>query len=305
MRPVIVLGAARSGTTMLTKNVLAQHPELAYYGEPDHVWSHGNAYKLSDVLTEEDLTPRIRYYIRERFRKYKKNRNCNRILIKSPADTLRVSFILKVFPKSQIIHLIRDGRDVAFSARKEWQGKAGSAQDSRGRRQASYPVRVWKTATAMLRLSDRVHSIRDLLELPAYAVRFLEFMVRMCTGSSRIAWGPRFPGIRFVRQRYSLLETCAIQWSVCVSLARSGCAHLSNSRYREVRYENFIRNPELETGEILSFLDLSTPQELLEEMTSVVVRRQVPKWPDMAQESDLRAIESVVGSTLQHLGYQN
>jgi hypothetical protein len=194
-------------------------------------------------LTAADATPKVKSYIRRRFAEYVEEKGANRILVKSPADTLRVPFIREVFPECQIVHLLRDGRDVALSAQTEWQGKVGDALDSRERRQASFPVRLWKTAIATMRLSERVENARDVFELPAYTVRFVDFLVPMCTGSSQLPWGPRFPGIRFVHWRYSLLETCAIQWAVSVSMAKGGCAGLPADRYREVKYEAFIRDP--------------------------------------------------------------
>jgi hypothetical protein len=157
--------------------------------------------------------------------------------------------------------------------------------------------------TAMVRLSERVDDVRDLLELPAYTVRFVDFLIRMCTGSSQVPWGPRFPGIRFVRRRYSLLETCAIQWAVSVSMAKSGCAGLPADRYREVKYEAFIRDPEAHIESILSFLDLPVSEDLLEGMSSIVESRQLPKWPSRIDETQQRQIESIAGFLLRNLGY--
>ena len=68
-RPIIVLGAGRSGTTALAE-VLRHHPDVAVWEEPKHIWRFGHAYRPHDVLTAADATPRVKRYIRDQFTEF-------------------------------------------------------------------------------------------------------------------------------------------------------------------------------------------------------------------------------------------
>ena len=91
-KPIIVVGSPRSETTMLAETILAHHPDIAYWGEPNHIWSFGNAYRRNDVLTEDDVTPQIRSFIRQQFQAFVEEHGRARFMEKT-------KILNKIFPE--------------------------------------------------------------------------------------------------------------------------------------------------------------------------------------------------------------
>lgn len=301
-RPIVVLGAARSGTTLLADGLLSTHPEVAYWGEPNYVWRHGHAYRRDDVLEARDATPSIRRYIRGRFREYADRAGRSRFMEKTPSNCLRVPFVLEVLPEAKIVHLLRDGRDVAYSAAQEWSGM-GIPRDPPGtpKTRRGAPM-AWRIVRNETRISNRVRDLRGLIELPAYVPRLVDIFRRQVFHRSEIPWGPRIPGLHRLRARFSLLQTCALQWEACARMARSALHGLPPERCMEVRYEDLVARPHEVLGAILAFLELELDSGAFEAMASrVKPPRQT--WRESLAPEDRRAIEAVVGSTLLDLGY--
>lgn len=123
-KPIFILGAPRSGTTWLGK-VLAQHPDIAYWGEINNIWTWGNANRPDDVLTEANLNPKIQKYIANKFANHLKKYNKIRICGKTPRNFLRIPFIHAVFPDAKIILILRDGRSVINSTKKKLNSSEG------------------------------------------------------------------------------------------------------------------------------------------------------------------------------------
>ena len=71
---------------------------------------HGN---LLIILASRDATPAIREGIRE----WATNeaRGASMFVEKSPRNILRVPYVRAIFPEARIVHIVRDGRDVACS----------------------------------------------------------------------------------------------------------------------------------------------------------------------------------------------
>ena len=301
-RPIVLLGAARSGTTLFADAVFGLHPDVAYYPEPRFVWRYGNAYKPSDVLTAADATPAVRRAIRERFERFRHDAGRSRFAEKTPSNCFAVPFVREVLPGALFLHLVRDGRDVAVSAAKEWQGGGEGALDSPELREGSRVAQLGKGISRWAQLRDRVFDVRSALELPAYTGRLAAFAARKLLRPDRLSWGPRFPGIARVRREHTLLETTAIQWARSVEAARQGADGLG-ARYLELRYEDFVSNPRDTVARALAFLHLDAPDALVDTMASQVVSRPVPSWPRKLDPADVRALEAAVGDTLTAFDY--
>jgi len=113
--PLFIIGAARSGTTLLFEILKSQQFVTALF-EPHHIWS--------SILgrSEDDSYPgQISFYNRLKFR-------CSYfdllqsehpvLVVKDPRDSLRVCHIDKIFPSARYIFIFRDGRDVIASVMK-------------------------------------------------------------------------------------------------------------------------------------------------------------------------------------------
>lgn len=145
-RPIFVVGQARGGTTVF-RDVLRAHPTIdGSFGESQFFRFYYNQYGdlevdknldrlLDDFLEtfffeETDLDPKaIRSLLHNGDRTYKSvlatimatfinESKAERWVEKSPDHLLHMGVILKLFPEAQILHIIRDARDVACSTLK-------------------------------------------------------------------------------------------------------------------------------------------------------------------------------------------
>ncbi|MFB6279759.1 MAG: sulfotransferase [Salinibacter sp.] len=128
-RPVFVIGAPRSGTSFLGR-CIGRLPEVSYHFEPaatqraaQHVyfdrWSFERAARVYRTvyrwLLRIHLDGDLRY------------------ADKSPRNCFLVSFLHRVFPGAQFVHIIRDGRDAALShSKKPWLQAAAAASGEQG-----------------------------------------------------------------------------------------------------------------------------------------------------------------------------
>lgn len=113
LRIALVVGCARSGTSILGELVGA-HPGVTYLFEPHHIWeSAGLGANDSHRLMAAHATTEVRARIRQWFRE--QQRDGTLIVEKTPRNVLRIPFLRAILPEAQVIHITRDGRDVACS----------------------------------------------------------------------------------------------------------------------------------------------------------------------------------------------
>lgn len=112
-RVCFIVGCARSGTSILGE-LIGAHPEVTYVWEAHWVWEQvGHGPNGSHRYTAGYATPRVKNAIRDLFSRLQRN---GRVVVeKCPRNVLRVPFLKALFPEAKIIHIVRDGRDVACS----------------------------------------------------------------------------------------------------------------------------------------------------------------------------------------------
>lgn len=123
--PIFVVGCQRSGTTML-RLLLDSHsriscgPETRFLEDLERIvgrdWKRLSQYGFS----QEEWLARVATFFGGVQRDYARSRGKQRWADKSPRYALKLDFILRVFPDAQVVHVIRDGRDVAVSHRKRF-----------------------------------------------------------------------------------------------------------------------------------------------------------------------------------------
>jgi hypothetical protein len=214
-RPVIVIGAPRSGTTWIGQ-VLSRHPEVAYLDEPRLTWRHGNDGK-SDMLSADDARADVKAAIRRAFAERVRAQNRTRLVEKTPSNSLRPAFVDAVFPDCLFVHVLRHPYDAVLSTLSYW------TRHSRG-----VPLR---------RARRRLREI-DLLRLPYY-VREVARRVGFPRPKGRGPglWGPRLPGLAEMVRDLDLLDVCSLQWRMCVETTCMFGRSLPPGRYLEVRLE--------------------------------------------------------------------
>jgi LPS sulfotransferase NodH len=120
--PIFIIGAPRSGTSLLY-SILRSAPGLSHWpGEAHEVWEADYHPALrgwtSNVLDASDVTPEAAARIRRRFVLVAGSRS--RLIDKTPRNSLRVTFIEALFPDATYVWLRRDGRDNVNSLINAW-----------------------------------------------------------------------------------------------------------------------------------------------------------------------------------------
>lgn len=302
LQPIFVIGAARSGTTLLANNLLSLDPRLIYTGEINFVWRYGAAFDKSEIRIAG--CERDRTYIRDWFVRRAEKNKTNIILDKTPSNCLRVPFIRWVFPNAKFIHIVRDGRAASISARNEWSGYKSGALDSQKFRQAPKSSKLVQLMGRRSRLTDRVGDLRSAIELTADLRKGTDAVLRVLNPERVRLWGPKTPGLEEHLKRFSLLETCALQWEACVRLAHFHGAQLPADAYMLVNYENLLRAPQDVAGKVFSFagLDLGTAPEKIHERLAVISDRG-SAWRRAIGPEEMDKLNALIGPTLAAFGY--
>lgn len=278
-KPIFVLGAPRSGTTWLGK-VLAQHPDIAHWGEINNVWIWGNTNRPDDVLTENELNPRIQKYIIKKFANYLKKYGKSRICDKTPRNSLRISFIHAVFPDAKIIMMLRDGRSVISSTKKKLKYSEGLKWKEVYYRLKEVPL--WEWYIFLPRLRSR---LRRMLGRP------LDY------------WGARPPGWQEWSGKYPSHIMLAKQWAETMKIATSEGGKLPMENYFEISYEELVNFPQEGFQKLINFVDLNCSDSVIEFAMATADPSRVDKWQDILDQTVLNEIKGIMEPVMTQLGY--
>ena len=280
--PVVLIGAARSGTNML-RDVLCRLPGHGTWpcDEINLIWRHGNRTHPNDELQVEHARPEVRSYIRDAFSRLARSRGYDRVVEKTCANSLRVPFVARVLPEARFIFLVRDGRDVVSSAMKRWVA----------------PFDLGYTLA-----KARYAPITDV---PFYGLRLIRNRVfRWGHAEHRVrSWGPRFEGMDALLQERSLAEVCATQWVRSVNRAAEALDGLPQERVRRVRYEDFVSAPSDSLAPLLELLEIAPGASEVASAVAGVGADSIGKWRSQLSAPDQERIGSILEATLARHGY--
>lgn len=121
-RPIFIIGAPRSGTSLLYA-ILRSSSKVAHWpGEAHEVWERDHHPALrgweSNALGASDADEEARARIRRSF--FLVTGRNKRLIDKTPRNSLRVPFVDAIFPDARFVFLIRDGRDNVNSLINAW-----------------------------------------------------------------------------------------------------------------------------------------------------------------------------------------
>jgi hypothetical protein len=284
------VGAARSGTNFLGE-LLSRHPDLAYWRRPKYVWRHGNAWKPDDCLKPEDATDKVKRYVRRRFTDRAQAEGKQHLLVCTQANSLALGFVDAMFPEGKIIHIIRDGREVAASQAREWEIH-NSLTKSKGSRPPFFTL-----------VKRRVSEVPPT-DLPAYFGEFAGTVWTMLAGSKRrYSMGPKIHDWRKRKAEMGDLEFTALTWQECVSSAREVGRRLPENRYLEVRFEDIVTQPLVTVPRMLDFLGLPPAAEIDDFVANKIDSSPVGKWVERTSDEDMARIMPYVGDLCRDLGY--
>ncbi len=232
-RPLVIIGAPRSGTKLL-RDLVCQAPDCATWpcDEINLLWRHGNARHPDDELPPSLASPTVVRYLRRRFAHLARRTGAATLVEKTCANSLRVAFVDRILPEARYLFILRDGRDAAASAVERF----------------SAPV-DWPYTFRKLRYVPAS-------DLPFYALQYARNRAsRLTRRDRRLAfWGPRFRGFAEFARMAALPEICARQWRECVELASRDLAAVDSRRVLRLRYEALVRRPRETLAGVFSFL---------------------------------------------------
>jgi len=240
--PIIIIGAARSGTKFLRNVLAAAEGVKAVPYDINYVWRYGAEHSPDDVLDPDELTAERVKYIKNTIRRLASANNGEIVVEKTVSNSLRVPFVNEVFPDARYVHLIRDGREVTESSMRQWRAKPDVA--SLVKKLRSLPL----SSTSYLLW---------------FAKNFLSGLAKGRGGGG--IWGPRFPGIIEATDKLSLAEVCATQWAMSVDMASNDLSAIANTDKRvfTIRYCDLVQD-EVALRDLIEKLRLPNPNSILD-----------------------------------------
>lgn len=258
-KPIIIIGAPRTGTNML-RDIISTQPGFATWpcDEINYTWRYGNSNYPTDELTPDQITPSIRKYIRKQFQLVSSRYHSLNIVEKTCANCLRLDFVDSLFPEARYINIMRDGRDAASSALKRWRAPLG------------LPYILKKARFVPLK------------DIPYYAARYLKTHIHrlfLSREKSLPIWGPKFAGYERVVKEKSLVEVCGVQWQRCLRKSREVFEkRIAAERYIRVKYEDFVKDPVAQSIRIFDYFSLPYDKQALREACRTVRQDSIGKW---------------------------
>ncbi|MEL6109671.1 MAG: sulfotransferase [Planctomycetota bacterium] len=180
---VFVVGSPRSGTTLMQR-ILSVHSELFSVESETGMFSYQNLFAPNrrhfglapDVLASlyHECVDVVDFFQRATEILVRQNEG-RRFVEKTPQHILRLPFILKHFPNSKIVHIVRDGRDCFCSSK--------THPDIPQNKSAKLFARYWRDCVRACDVADstgRLHTVKyeSICDTPretiAEMMRFLE-----------------------------------------------------------------------------------------------------------------------------------
>lgn len=279
----VIVGAGRSGTTILKEFIGCHNEYAATEFELNHLWRYGNSELKHDFLSaEQHFSKDIANYIGNELERDLKQSGKPKLIEKTVANVARVEFVAKTLPEAKIIHLIRDGRAVTASAIQRWQAKPSG----------SYLLKKSKTV--------------PIKDIPRVAFRYFSSAIRslLRKRNYRQSWGPRWGSIDEDVKTLPLARVCARQWKICVESALEQGRILAANQYLEIRYEDLVSNPKATAQTIADFLEISADDSNFKDFyENKLSDASLEKWKTRLTTEQIAEIESEAGTLLKELGY--
>lgn len=276
--PIIIVGAARSGTKFLRDLLASADGVKAVPYDVNYVWRYGVPWDADDRLDPARISVEQADFIRKMLPRLAKLRDGEILIEKTVATTLRVAYAHAVYPHARFVHLTRDGRDVVESSMRQWE----AAPD-------------WRALFTKLRGIP----FKNI----DYALWFAGNMISgLASGrkGGRI-WGPRYPGINQDALTKSIVELCSLQWKHSVRIASHELSLLPEEQVFNIRYESLVSSPDA-LAKLISGLGLPDRDSILAAYAKSVKPGRKERWKELPEEEQTRMID-IIKPTLNELGY--
>jgi hypothetical protein len=298
-----IVGSPRSGTTLLG-DILDKHPKISQWYEPYFVWDKFFRNASHDERTQEDATYQVSQQIYNDFLRYKKKTKSSIIVDKSPRNSLKIPFILKIFPQAYFIHILRDGRDVTLSIHKEWIRRKRIIHRNNNTYEFDY-----KNATVVIKkwlkrqkfISDKFRAL--WFETRAHLIDKTKQLHRQ-RWFGQVGWGPRFKGWEGYLNTHSILEFNAMQWVKSVEGVDRIWPYIADENKIKIKYEDLLRFPKETLNNVLNTLKVKTTNIFFARLPELK-KDNIDKWKIEFTDEDLREIRPIISPLISKFGYTN
>ena len=277
-------------------NLLKKDPRVLYIGEPRYVWKYKNFHHGHDMLTKQHITPEIKNHIVSFFNNQLLQNEAEILLEKTPSNALRFEFVYNLFPQAKFIHIIRNGYDVARSAKQRWQG---AYTDTELRHKSN--LNKISSATNKRIKKKWGHSNTRLMDLLLDLKYSLPLYLNNAGIIKQSIWGPCYPGIRRDFKHMELIEVCSLQWKHSIeSVLEFKNSKSFNGAYFEIRYEDIVSGDQTRVKDMFDFAGIELTDSSIRQLKSIKNKYQGRNISN-PKENDL--IYKQCHSLLELLGY--
>lgn len=205
MDSIFIIGAPRSGTTMLGK-ILSECEGVVYIEEPNVIWRYKNWAKVGhEQFSEDDASDDVVKFIRKWFENEAAVAGADVVIEKTPANAIRPFFVKKIFPEGRVVLLFRDFNSVVNSIVNKW-----ISEDDKN---ALLLGEVSRFRQFGLQFKKFLNI--PWIDYPWYASLILSELKFKLFGSKRRYWGPQYKDYRNDLYR-EVHDLAAIQWLQCM-----------------------------------------------------------------------------------------
>lgn len=275
--PIFIFGNTRSGTTIVQK-LMATHPDIAGWYEPNALWLYADPGRIHDEFEEDDATEKVKKYIRKRFLNYQKKHGNRIVLEKTPQNILRIPYVRAIFPEAKFLFIVRNPFSFISSVEHKWQR----------------PV----TGSGIVRrLKDM-----PITQLHHWVRRYIVQQVnkRVLRRKYLSIWGPRYMGIQDDLKTLDLLTVIARQWSICSVKAEKDMATFEVGQILRLKYEGFVDDPVSDLERICAHCRLEMTGDMVNAAREMVKSDRKIKWQRFDPRDLARIIPEISDEMQRH-----
>jgi len=278
--PIILFGNFRSGTSIV-QQVVAAHPDVVAWYEPNSLWLCADPAREHDEFEESDATDRVKRYVRRRFLRYQHDHGDAVVIEKSPHNILRIPYVKAILPEATFMYMTRDPFSFISSVELKWQ-------------------RPVTTTGAIRRLRET-----PLRQVHHYAAKYgrQQFAKRVQRSRYLPAWGPRYRGLQEDLASTDMLTVIARQWAEGSRRAEQALAAFDDGAVLRLRYEDFVADPVADLERICAHCGLAMTTEMVTAARANVAPDRTRKWQRLDPQ-DLARVIPELREEMQRHGYE-